>query len=78
MYDLPTKSFPSDQRKTNVKCLIEKSEHLASGSLSSCLVVIYNAECGGQYDVTEATGWEDILNPLLDFLMNYTKVGMGS
>jgi hypothetical protein len=49
-------------------CLVEEAQHLASGVLSTSLLVIHNAEGGGEHDVTETTSGQNILNPLLNVL----------
>ena len=48
--------------------LIEEAQKLASGVLSASLIVIHNSIGGSKHDVTETTGGEDILNPLLHVL----------
>jgi hypothetical protein len=48
--------------------LVEKAQDFASGLSSSRLLVIHDTESGGQHNVTEATGWQHVLHPLLNIL----------
>lgn len=48
--------------------LVEKSEDLATGLASTSLLVVHDAEGGGQDNMTETTSREDVLHPLLDIL----------
>lgn len=36
--------------------------------------MVHDAESGSQHNVTEATGWENILHPLLDILVIGNRV----
>jgi len=57
------------------RLLIHEAEHFPTGLLSTCLVVVHDAESCCEDDVTEPTGREDVLNPLLDVLWNTRKEG---
>ena len=55
--------------------LIEESEDLATSPLPSGLVVLDNAVSGGEDDVTEATGGENVLDPLLNVGHGHVEAG---
>ena len=52
--------------------LIEESEDLATGLLGAGLIVVEDAKGGGEYYMSELTGRENILHPLLDVLKGKT------
>jgi hypothetical protein len=45
--------------------LVEETNDLASHVLSPGLLVVHDTGGGGEHDVTELTGWEELDNPLL-------------
>ena len=53
--------------------LIEKSEYFASGlPLTGLVMIAYSIGCS-KYNMTESTGGEDILHPLLNVLNSYVE-----
>ena len=46
--------------------LIEKPQNFSTGLLHAGLLVGHDAEGGGQHKVTETTGRQDVLHPLLN------------
>lgn len=46
--------------------LVEEADDLASNVLAAGLLVVHDASRGGQDDVAELTGWEELDNPLLE------------
>jgi hypothetical protein len=48
--------------------LIEETKDFASSLLSTSLIVIHDAESGGEHNMTESTGGEDVQHPLLNSL----------
>ena len=48
--------------------LVEKAEDLATSLLPTGLLVIHDSESGGEHDVTEATRWQHVHDPLLNVL----------
>jgi hypothetical protein len=50
-------------------CLIKEPKNFSSGLLLTCIVMVHNSESCSQNNVTKASRWEDILNPLLNILI---------
>lgn len=57
--------FPTTTQH-DCKCLVEESNDLASNVLATGLLVVHDTGGGGQDDVTELTGGEQLDNPLLE------------
>ena len=47
---------------------VEESEDLSTDLVLSGLVVIHDTLVGGEDDVSELSGWEDLINELLEIL----------
>lgn len=46
--------------------LVEEAEDLAGNVLATGLLVVHDTGRGGEHDVTERTGGQELLNPVLD------------
>ena len=55
--------------------LVEEPEDLSSALLPLRLVVGHDTETGGQDDVSELAGWEEVHNPFLNLVDGYVKAG---
>ena len=51
-----------------VKVSVEETEDLTTDMVLSGLVVVHDTLVGGQDNVTELSGWEDIVDELLEVL----------
>lgn len=47
--------------------LVKESNDLSGNVLASGLLVVHDTSRGGENNVTELTGWEQLDNPLLEF-----------
>ena len=47
-------------------CLIEETQNFSGNVLSPGLFVVHDSGRGGQDDVTELTGWEQVDDPLFE------------
>jgi len=67
-YKSDKKFHECNSQASHKRRLIEKAQNLSSGLSSTGLLVIHDSKGRGQHNMTEATRWQNVLNPLLNIL----------